>query len=283
MRKCHALTLSGTRCKSSIKSGCTVEHDGHSHQLCGQHFEIHNKKGVEFDTTTCETITDQPELPMDIPTSSNIKLITYIMKLRLVFTMFGMRPDNDFILAGTGSRELANATAEVKAQAIERLRETLTVYKQLFGDKLVIMSGMAQGFDALLAFTALDMGIRLWCAVPNKGYGDYYWGPRGTITGTDARERFNRIISQAEKVFYIKEDVHGITENGVYLDVDFKRASWNKYNENYHHANFVRNDFMVDNADSFLVWDPSSKGTADCLTKIKRARINHLILSKGIL
>jgi hypothetical protein len=168
----------------------------------------------------------------------------------------------DHIVAGTGSRSLQVADNATKRYALDavtlRLRERLSVH----GDRLVVMSGMAEGFDSALALAGLKLGIRVWAVVPNRGYGPYSWGEHST-TGTPRLPAFQAILDQSWKVTYVMEDVHR-TEllylNGV-------------------HANFVRNDFMVEQAHEFLVWDPRSKGTAHCFAAIKRAGKPYEILS----
>src|SRR5690606_5647792 len=122
----------------------------------------------------------------------------------------------------------------------------------IHGDALVVMSGMAEGFDKCLAIAALNMGIRLWCAIPNKGYSDYYW-KRHSLTGEDQSGTFFDIIRKAWRITYVMEEVHNvsaITLNGK-------------------HSNFWRNDFMVEKADEFLVYDIPTPGTQQCFKTIK--------------
>jgi hypothetical protein len=122
------------------------------------------------------------------------------------------------------------------------------------------MSGMAEGYDACLAKAALELGVRLWAAIPHQGYLDHYWG-RASLTGTDRRAEAQAIVDRAKQVTYVMSDVHGTRE----LKLNGK------------HANFWRNDFMVtgglgwSGADDFLVWNPTSKGTAHCVKAIKAA------------
>lgn len=161
----------------------------------------------------------------------------------------------DFIVAGTGSRSLQKASKEDKEQVMATITNELNRLKEKYGDRLVIMSGMAEGFDKALAMVALDLGIRLWCAIPNRGYGDYYWG-RNSLTRKNMMHQFNAIVDKAEKVVYVMEDIHNVSR-GLYL--------------HGRHSNFVRNDYMVETADAFLVWDPTSSGTKDCVASIIKA------------
>lgn len=165
-----------------------------------------------------------------------------------------------FVFAGTGSRSLRTAPREVLVDAMERCTVRIRIRQEQHGDRLVVMSGMAEGWDECVALAALRLGVRLWCAIPNRGYGAHYWG-RNSVLGFDRLEAFLGIMSQAWRVTHVMEDVY--SQQGIYLDGE--------------HSNFVRNRFMVDGggdfpgADDFGVWGPESRGTAHCVTAIKRA------------
>jgi hypothetical protein len=171
--------------------------------------------------------------------------------------------DLPFIVAGTGSRGLKLASQEIKDRAVAATTASLEALKLIHGDKLRVMSGMAEGFDELIAMVAIKLEIKLIAAVPNKGYGAYYWANH-SLTGTNRMGHFNGIIARADKVINVMEDVHGI-QRGLYL--------------NGRHSNFLRNDYMVAQANHFLVWDPSSSGTADCFSSIREAGKTFEILS----
>ncbi|HEY6115945.1 MAG TPA: hypothetical protein VI172_08305 [Candidatus Dormibacteraeota bacterium] len=128
--------------------------------------------------------------------------------------------------------------------------------------RLVVMSGGAEGWDELLARVAMRLGVRLHLALPNKGYIGHYWG-RASLLGRDRTAEFAGIQAYAEKTTYVMEQVHGTKQ----LKLDGL------------HANFWRNHWMIDQADEFLVWDPSSKGTAHCLAEIKKAVTAFEVLS----
>lgn len=170
-----------------------------------------------------------------------------------------------FIVAGTGSRSLQSADIEAKKEAHGIVTAELTRLRDKYGDDLIIMSGMAEGFDKLLAIAALELGIKLWCAIPSKGYGSYYWGQK-SLTGKDQLKQFNELISKAEHVTYVDKVTPGM--QGLYRDGK--------------HVNFIRNEFMVFTANAFLVWNPSSKGTAHCLAEIRKADKPYKILSKEV-
>lgn len=169
---------------------------------------------------------------------------------------------DEYVVAGTGSRSLRIAEREVQVRAAELVTARLETMQRLRGDDLVVMSGLAEGFDELLAVTALKLRIRLWAALPSRNYGAYYW-QRKSVTGMPRLPAFLKLTTAAWKVTYVMEDVHG--QRGLYLDGV--------------HANFVRNDFMVDTAAEFLVWEPTSRGTEHCLKAIKRAGKPFEILS----
>jgi hypothetical protein len=160
------------------------------------------------------------------------------------------------IIAGTGSKELQSLPQHNRIAVRNRLRDKLTDYddEEFEEYKLVIMSGMAEGFDKALALTAIELGMDLICVIPNKGYGEYYWG-KHSLTGENQMVVFESILAVAKEVVYVMEDVHHRT--GIYL--------------NGVHSNFLRNDYMVQRADRFLVWDPTTPGTKHCFAGIQKA------------
>jgi hypothetical protein len=170
----------------------------------------------------------------------------------------------DYVVAGTGPRRLQVADRATCARAVTAVTEAVDGLHRRHGGRLVVMSGMAEGFDSLLAWAALRAGVRLWCAVPNRGYGAYYWG-RASLTGRDRLAEFTRCLNVAWRRTFVMEDIHGTTSlhlGGV-------------------HANFVRNDWMIERADEFLVWDPTSRGTAHCLAGVRKAGLPYRILSES--
>ncbi len=57
----------------------------------------------------------------------------------------------DYIVAGTGSRSLQTGTINQKVKVLRSLHAEIEVLKDRHGGDLVIMSGMAKGFDKALA------------------------------------------------------------------------------------------------------------------------------------
>ena len=158
------------------------------------------------------------------------------------------------ILTGTGSRSLQTASNEGKNTVLATIRSHIETLRPDF-----VMSGMAEGFDKALALVALQEGIPLIAAVPNTGYGRYYWS-KNSLTGTDRLAEFDKYLAGAKEVVYVCSSIY---EHGV-------------------HANFHRNQYMVDRTKEeggwFLVYDPASKGTSDCLRRIKKASLPWFVV-----
>lgn len=240
--KCVEITSKGKPCKNKPKEGFT---------RCGPHqdkWEKENSQQMELS----EAINEEEEYDLPDPVDSDNKTSVAPPVV----------DPNLFIVAGTGSRSLQNASREGKAELMNWLRARLTRLSERYGDQLVIMSGMAEGFDKALAMMALQLDIKLWCAIPSANYGAYYWGPpvlradgsvkSGSITGMDQTTVFNSIVERAWKVTYVRPTPMGT-------------------NGRFGGANFDRNDFMVAQANAFLVYDPSSSGTAQCYASIQRS------------
>lgn len=156
----------------------------------------------------------------------------------------GNLPPGRYVVAGTGGRRLANpATVKEKLDAI--FASDLCSSRP----NILVLSGMAEGYDEVLARSALEHRIPFWAAVPNRGYGPHYWG-NNSVSGYDRMGEFNELLAQAEGVTYV---CRGIYEGGV-------------------HANFVRNQWMVDHADILLV-GPGDGGTRDCIRRARQAGV----------
>jgi hypothetical protein len=139
------------------------------------------------------------------------------------------------VVAGTGSRSLIT-----NMSTLRKIQEDLAEKMLKEGVERVI-SGMAEGFDECIAMAAIDAGVPFIAAVPNKGYGQYYWGAN-SLTRRNRLLEFNQLLDRADEVVYICD---GIYQNG-------------------RHANFVRNEWMADHADRVWVYNPTSVGTAHC-------------------
>jgi hypothetical protein len=174
-----------------------------------------------------------------------------------------------YVVAGTGPRNLRIAPPEQCADASNRLVATLVPLKEKHGEDLTVMSGLAEGWDELVAITAIRLDIALWAAVPNRTYGRFYWSARQSVMKHDRVAEFDRILERAWRVTYVMEQVHRTSKLWV----------------NGEHANMLRNTWMVTGAepfpgaDEFLVWNPTSGGTADCFGKILESGKPWKILS----
>lgn len=280
MAKCHAMNLSNRKpCKRTDTIHYTTS-DGVVREVCTKHVEqikqgknliFHTEGQAQSTVAVIETPTEtthislkdgaeitQERLPLEeekTMDANESRVMRIIEKGEAgVFHV----EDDFFVVAGTGSRSLQTASRETKLQAQAIVETEVKRLKEKYGDKLVIMSGMAEGFDKLLALTALKYEVKLWCAIPNHGYANYYWA-RNSLTGQDMMEEFKAIIAKAWTVTFV-------CGNQVYV--------------NGRHSNFVRNDYMVEKADAFLVWDPSTSGTAQCFKSIKAAKKPYKVLTK---
>lgn len=153
------------------------------------------------------------------------------------------------MIAGTGSRSLRNEDNLRRCEVWDEIVDLLVDKKPD-----MVMSGMAEGFDEMLARVALDLRIPLWCAIPNQGYGQHYWGLK-SLSGDNRWPDFLDILEKAKKITYVMEEVH-------HSEALYYRGR---------HSNFWRNDFMVEKADEFLVYNPESRGTKQCFGSILTA------------
>ena len=176
-----------------------------------------------------------------------------------------------FRFGGGGSRKLKLADQDEKNRVARPLRALVRELKEALGDDLTIVSAAAEGFDELLAWIAILEDVRLVLTVPNKGYFDYYWVKK-SLTKTDRTADVTKLKDNAARIFYVKEDVHGITDAGVYLDVVNKKASW-KPGKDLVHANYVRNDHNVELCDAMVFYGAADGGTKDCMEKAKAAGV----------
>lgn len=154
-----------------------------------------------------------------------------------------------WVVAGTGPRALQDWPPTEKRRTYGVILAAIDGLRRQHGDLLTIMSGMALGFDKALAMAALELNVPLWCAIPNRGYGRYYW--------RDRHAEFQRIVDRAAQVTYVMEDVHHTSALRL----------------GGRHANMIRNLWMLDQAQQVIAWPSTSGGTAHCL---RAARIAGL-------
>jgi hypothetical protein len=156
-----------------------------------------------------------------------------------------------FIVAGTGSRTWAKSMNSHKEHLLGLMKTRLMPFAEEHGQNLWVMSGGAEGYDHALFVAAQALGIKTWLALPNPGYGEYYWGPRQSQTRRDRRARFYAMVEAADRVSYVRQD--------KMLWIDGL------------HVNLWRNQFMVNRADHFFYHDTTvSRGTMDCRRRIEK-------------
>jgi len=120
---------------------------------------------------------------------------------------------------------------------------------------LMVLSGMAEGWDELVARRCIALGIHFTAVLPHPGYGDYYWSAERSLSGRDRRAELKELLGAADEVKFVC--------SGVYGYIDGQRA----------HSNFVRNHWMVERADELVAHrEPGlSRGTDDCLRRAQDA------------
>lgn len=174
------------------------------------------------------------------------------------------------IWGATGSRQLKLANKPERKRVWDIILATLR--EDMNGYNVVVLSGGSEGMDEAFAYAAMHLELPLIMAIPNYGYGHYYWG-QNSVTGKNRIQEFNRFIHYAKEngaIYYSMEDLYGLVGE-LYLRVDGRKI----------HSNLVRNIWMVQIADEFLVYDPTSKGTAHCLKEIKKQnRPRHIIYAE---
>ena len=159
------------------------------------------------------------------------------------------------IVFGTGTRSLQVADGKEKYRALDLVKEYLQALIDA-GEDVVVISGMAEGFDTCVAVAAIELDLHWRAYIPNRGYGRYYWGEH-SLTGKNRFEVFNGIVAQADEIIYTDEAL-GVP-GSLY--------------KNRLHMNFHRNHMMVDDGDEGLAWDVTSRGTAECVAYAKRVAV----------
>jgi hypothetical protein len=157
---------------------------------------------------------------------------------------------------GTGSRSMI---LEPNAKEIYALLEYYLLLKAEAHPDLVLISGMAEGWDEAIAKVGLNNNIPYHVYLPNSGYGEYYWG-RNSLLKRNRMTMFNKLLNGADDVTLVCHDLYGYDETG-------RRV----------HSNFLRNTAMVEAADYAVVYSPSSPGTKDAVQKLKKAKVPYSI------
>ena len=167
--------------------------------------------------------------------------------------------DGKFVIAGTGSRSLILDEGKMN-KVQEYLIDLLTRAKAKHGNNLVVISGMAEGFDEALARAAMCVGVTLIAAIPNKGYSAYYWRDNSQLK-VDRMDSFQELAGYAHR----SGGVHYVCGKDIYV--------------NGKHSNFVRNEWMADRADVVWVYNPTSRGTAHMYNYCRTNAIKTFIIN----
>lgn len=164
-----------------------------------------------------------------------------------------------FVIAGTGSRELI-LDIEKRRKVRDYLVNLLTQAKAKHGDKLIVISGMAEGYDEALARAAVQAGVPFIAAIPNPSYLNYYWGKNSLL-------KINRSAAASELVSQAVEVVN-VCPTHVGVKHSFAGG-----------ANFDRNDWMADRANIVWVYNPTTKGTKQCYEYCQKNNIKTFIIN----
>lgn len=165
-------------------------------------------------------------------------------------------------IMGTGSRSLVLREDRHEIYAV--LEYYLKLKLESHPD-LMLVTGMAEGWDEAIAKIGYRNGIPYHVFLPNPTYGGYYWSKpegkspkQGSLTGKNRMKTFSQLLNGATEVTVVCSSVY---EGGV-------------------HANFLRNDAMVDVADYGVVYFPGKKptsGTLHGVRALKRAHVPYSI------
>lgn len=158
-----------------------------------------------------------------------------------------------FHIMGTGSRSMRT---HPDAQKIFSDLKDYIVYlrDEVVDDDIVLISGMAEGWDEAIAKAAIALSIPFIAMVPNYTYGDFYWNTGRSCLKRDRRNEFKDLINQAIEVIFV-------CDKNIYVDGV--------------HSNFIRNSAMIEKADMALVYSLTSPGTRDAVTKLKQAHVTY--------
>src|SRR5688500_16239866 len=139
------------------------------------------------------------------------------------------------IIAGTGPRRIVQEDW-MMTEFTDTMTDILKQGKAVHGDKLIVISGMAEGFDEALAKAAIRATVPFHAFLPTDLYGAYYWSEKNSMLHRDRTGEFYELLAQAAH------------------QVVCSATTWIMRGTQKYHANLLRNEMMVDAADK--IWTP---------------------------
>ena len=241
--KCKGLTKKGKPCKRT-----DVKENG----FCDAHQTQDNTTGAlarSYQQVSEET---KEYVRSQVKSAPTTEVITEEMIIE------DIKSNYDFIVAATGSRSLQTKSKEHKQEVVKFLVAELQRLKEEHG-RVLVVTGLAEGFDSAMAKAAQLTETDYLVAIPSPTYGEYYWG-NNSVTGTNRLAEFEDYVNKAAHKVVVCEDYKGFAP---------RRPG---------KANFDRNQWMVDFAQAFYVYDRSSRGTKDCVDRIEKAGTPRIFL-----
>lgn len=160
----------------------------------------------------------------------------------------------EFIVGVTGSRSLQTAPVEDQQRILDHMTAEFTRLKEKYGSVLVI-TGMAEGFDALCARAAQLAEVDYWCAIPSPDYADYWWKSNSQL-GYDRSEVFQGYVDKAVGHTFV-------CDKHLYRGAEMN----------------IRNEWIVSRAQGFYAYPVGSRGgTRDCMNRIKNAGLPIIVV-----
>jgi len=187
------------------------------------------------------------------------------------------------MVAGTGPRSLVLEDRYTRWAASEAVRLEVRRLKMRYADRLVVVSGGAEGFDELWFKVAADEGVKTVLCLPSQSASFYAWGRKGSLLGRDRTPQLQAMLERASFLpIWVDQIIKVQREDGVYAlggdgpFVDWERGtSFWKREKGTEHINMIRNRFMIQIADGFEVFASDTPGTQHCLRAIKQAKVPY--------
>lgn len=175
-------------------------------------------------------------------------------------------------IMGTGSRQVV--VAQDRAKIYKDTEDFILRVLDTDPDTKLI-TGMAEGWDEVIAKIGFRNNIPYWAMIPTKDYGKYYWG-RKSLTGHDRTDTFNALVEGATRVTYMS-DIYGDPlfwgegHPGIIPGPNYRVG------DGWVHANMLRNTHMVHYCTDAVVYAARTPGTRDAVAKLNAAGKPYLI------